>query len=237
LDDFAFRKGFRYGTLLVDLERGCPIDLLPDREGGTVEKWLKAHPGIEIVSRDRSMTYAAAIRQAAPQARAVADRFHLMKNLMEALEKRVSKEYSAIRQRLAPSSCGATSPADGKAAHEPAVVPATRWQEQRSQQSRQRRFANWQQVQELEGQGHTQEEIAQKVGIAAPTIRRYLRELTFAERRPNPCPPKKLDAYQEYLRRHWQEGCCNALQLWRELKEQGFTGGATSVREYVRLFG
>ena len=83
IDDFAFRKGYRYGTLLIDLERGRPIDLLPDREAETVEQWLGEHPGIQIISRDRSQGYAAAIRKAAPQATAVADRFHIMKNLME----------------------------------------------------------------------------------------------------------------------------------------------------------
>jgi transposase len=225
IDDFAFRKGYRYGTLLVDLERGPPVDMLPDREPATVEKWLVEHPGIEIISRDRSLGYASAIRQAAPQAVAVADRFHIMKNLMEALEKQVAREYPTIRQLLAPQSPAPSPPVD---------TEPTRWQERRQKQSRERRLTCWQQVHELDAQGYTQQQIAEKVGISARTVRSHLRSPTFPERRAYPCPAGKMDIHHAYLARRWQEGCQNALQLWRELKQQGFSVSATLVRDYVR---
>jgi transposase len=225
IDDFAFRKGYRYGTLLVDLERGRPVDMLPDREPATVEKWLREHPGIQIISRDRSMGYAAAIRQAAPQAIAVADRFHIMKNLMEALEKQVAREYPRIRQLLSPQSPAPSPPVD---------TEPTRWQQRRQQQSRKRRLACWQQVHELDAQGHTQQQIAERVGISARTVRTHLRSPTFPERRAYPCPAGKMDIHHAYLAQRWQEGCQNALQLWRELKQQGASVSATLVRDYVR---
>lgn len=78
VDDFAFRRGLSYGTILVDLESRAPVDLLPDRTAETLSKWLAAHPEIEIVSRDRSTVYAEAVREGAPQAVQVADRWHLL---------------------------------------------------------------------------------------------------------------------------------------------------------------
>ena len=95
IDDWAWRKGQRYGTIVVDLERSDVIDLLPDRDADTVAAWLKAHPGVEVVSRDRSAAYAQAATEGASQAEQVADRWHLLKNLREAVE-RVLERHSAV---------------------------------------------------------------------------------------------------------------------------------------------
>ena len=96
VDDWAFKKGHRYGTLLVDLEQHRPIDLLPDRKSSTLADWLKEHPGIEIISRDRALVYAEAAREGAPNAVQVADRWHLLKNLGEAVERFTSRNLSVI---------------------------------------------------------------------------------------------------------------------------------------------
>jgi transposase len=111
VDDFAFRRGRRYGTILVDLEQHRVIDLLPDRESATLSAWLRAHPGVEIVSRDRSPTYAAAINEGAPTATQVADRFHLLMNVREALEKVVKRYNRFLRtQTLAAPPSAAPAP-------------------------------------------------------------------------------------------------------------------------------
>lgn len=99
VDDFAFRRGRRYGTILVDLEKRRVIDLLADREAATLAAWLKQHPGIEVVSRDRSPSYAAAITEAAPSAVQVADRFHLLMNVREAVEKVMKRQNRLLRSR------------------------------------------------------------------------------------------------------------------------------------------
>jgi transposase len=103
VDDFALRKGRVYGTALIDLERGRVIDLLPGRDGTAVEGWLKAHPGVEVVTRDRWAAYATAATAGAPQATQVADRFHLLTNLREAVERGIARCHPLIRAEMAAS--------------------------------------------------------------------------------------------------------------------------------------
>ncbi len=102
VDDFSFRRGMRFGTILVDLEKRKPIDLLPDREAETLCQWLKQNPEIEIVSRDRGGTYIEGATTGAPQAKQVADRWHLLKNATEVFEKTISRNYAKLRTALFP---------------------------------------------------------------------------------------------------------------------------------------
>ena len=100
IDDWAWSKGRRYGTIVVDLERGRVIDLLPGRDAQAVERWLAAHPGVELITRDRWSEYARAATAAAPGARQVADRWHLLKNLREAIERLFERQSGLIAQAL-----------------------------------------------------------------------------------------------------------------------------------------
>jgi len=228
IDDFAFRKGQTYGTILIDLKTSTPVDLLPNREKETVEKWLKDHPGAKIVSRDRSAVYAEAIREGAPEAVHVADRFHLLKNMMEVLEKQVSKESKAIADTLLPTNA---SPNDT------GPVPLSKRQQERKERTREKRFGLWQKAHELLTQGYAKKEIARQMGVDIHTVRNYLRSEAFPERQQRYSPDKgSLAPYKKYLERRWQEGCQNALELFREVKSQGFPGGATAVRDFVRPF-
>lgn len=109
VDDFAFKRGRRYGTILVDLERRCPVDLLPDRNADTLATWLRAHPGIEIVSRDRAEVYRNGVTAGAPDAVQVADRWHLLKNLGDTLERFLHRQHRPLVEaaRLSEQSTGA----------------------------------------------------------------------------------------------------------------------------------
>jgi transposase len=100
IDDFAFSRGRRYGTILVDLERHKVVDLLADRTAHTLEEWLKGHPGIEVVSRDRYQPYIDAINTGVPKALQVADRWHLTKNLTDTLERVLERERISLEQAL-----------------------------------------------------------------------------------------------------------------------------------------
>src|SRR5215207_4250051 len=114
VDDFAFRRRHTYGTLLMDLERRCVVDLLPDRETNTLVRWLKQRPGVEIVSRDRASAYSQAVALAVPTATQVADRFHLLVNLREAMEQAFQRNAGAVRAALdglkTPPTMNATPP-------------------------------------------------------------------------------------------------------------------------------
>lgn len=225
IDDFAFRKGQTYGTIIINLQTRTPMDLLPDREKATVEKWLRDHPGAKVVSRDRSAVYAQAIREGAPEAVHVADRFHLIKNLMETLLEQISKESKAIREVLAPQT---TSSADD------GPVTLTRRQKQAQIDSRQKRLERWQQAHALFKQGYAKKEIARMMNLDNHTVRTYLMAETFPERQRTSPANGPLTPFKDHLLKRWEEGCHNALQLWREVKEQGFEGSATAVQDFLR---
>jgi hypothetical protein len=152
IDDFAFKRGQRYGTLLVDLEQRQPVDLLPDRHAESVAAWLKGHAGIEIISRDRAGAYAEGARLGAPQAVQVADRWYLLKNIRETLERLLTHSHPAIRRAALgvtrePSTpvAGANTPAI--MTPEPAVTPVALTRVQREQaRRRDRRLARYHEV-------------------------------------------------------------------------------------------
>src|SRR6266568_771692 len=164
IDDFAWKKRFRYGTLLVDLERRKIIEVLPDRESATVEKWLKEHPDVEVVSRDRGKDFRKAATLAAAQAQQVVDRFHLVRNLAETLQVVLGHCRAEIRQAESPS------PAPEKAREKNArpLPTVTTWQQrtpphiEKAHQARQAsRDDRYRQMTTLRAQGLTQAEVAE----------------------------------------------------------------------------
>src|SRR4029453_18112013 len=96
VDDWAWKKGRRYGTILCDLERRRPVDLLPERSADSLASWLKAPPGVEIISRDRGDEYIKGANRGAPKAVQVADRWHLLVNVREALMRAVDRHHAHV---------------------------------------------------------------------------------------------------------------------------------------------
>jgi transposase len=227
VDDWAWRKGQRYGTIVVDLEAGCPIDLLPDRSSGTLADWLKQHPSVELISRDRAEAYADGARKGAPQAIQVADRFHLVCNLTAAVERVLERKRSVLA--LANQT---DDPEPPPVVVEPPVAIPTR-AVTRSQAARQRRLERYDQIVALHRQGMSQQGISKKLHMGRKTIRRFLRADQFPERaKPRRRPPQASE-FRDYLERRWKEGCHNASILWREIKDQGYAGCRNGVAKLV----
>jgi len=235
VDDFAFRKRHTYGTILVDLERRHPVALLPDRTAETVAQWLRAHPGVQIIARDRSTAYADGARQGAPAAIQVADRFHLFQNLREALDQVFSTHSQAldavnalVHQQPVPLPNGALAvPVPPHAISLPV--------QQRAAERQARRQALHQQVWALHHQGWTAPAIAQHVGLGLRTVQRDLRSTTFAGRqRRSDLGDSVLNPYKPYLLERWNAGCSNAMRLFRDLRQRGYAGGYGVVAAYAR---
>ncbi len=230
MDDWAWRKGQRYGTILCDLERRRVVDLLPDRQSNTVAEWLRDHaPSPEIISRDRAGAYAEAAHQGAPQAVQVADRFHLLRNLREALEHVLARHTAVIEEafrQLAPTPLTGSPPTPPD--------PALTRVQQRSRERRQRRFERYQQVIELSQRGHSGRAIASQLGLNRKTVRYWLRAGQFPERQVTP-RRSSVDRWLSYLEQRWEQGCHNRSQLWRELRAQGADFAAVTLRRWFRV--
>jgi transposase len=228
VDDFALRRGQRYGTILCDLEQHRAIDLLPDRQASTLAAWLKRYPSIEIVARDRAGAYADGIRQGAPQALQVTDRWHLLRNCSDALQTVFDRHHRQVRRAIeAAAASGLAAPVT----KEPKELVAQAVQ--RSRERLEQRQTRYEEVARLHAQGRSVAAIAQALGMGLSSVQRWLRA-GHAPLWRKPPRPKLLDHYQAYLARQWLEGCRSGTQLWRDLQAQGFPGGRSMVCDWVR---
>ena len=235
VDDFAFKKGNRYGTILVDLESHHPIDLLEDREAATLTKWLKEHPGSEIISRDRAGAYALGAREGAPEALQVADRFHLLHNGVEVLERFLTRYHRHLNEATLQASQESLETVP------PIIVPSTPVELTRVQcqslAKHQKRRARYEQIGQLHAQGVSIHAIAETLAMSRRTVRRFVRAQSFEDafpEQPTSRPrPNKLDEFEVYLRERWDQGCHNASQLFREIQKRGFVGTSSALRQYL----
>jgi transposase len=230
VDDWAWKKGRRYGTIFCDLARGRVVDLLPERSADSVAAWLDTCPAVRVIARDRSDLYADGARRGAPHARQIADRFHLLKNLGETLDRFLQHKRAVIRQAVAPPAPVA-----------PAVPakPGQPWQQRQEEDSLRRHavvLARYQRVIALHAKRAEIADIARAVGISRTTVYRYLRLGGPPERkqpRPRRRHHKVLDPYEAYLLRRWEEGCHTATRLWREIRGMGYQSSYANVVRFL----
>jgi transposase len=235
VDDWAHRKRQRYGTIVVDLERRRPVALLHDREADTLATWLRAHTGVTIITRDRLKAYMDGARVGAPQATQVADRFHLLQNLAEALDQVFSAHGRALKAVSDTLSHTPVVQPDGRTAV-PVPPPTPPPQAQTlAVQRRARRLATYDHVWRLYRQGWSNRAIAQQLGIGRMTVVRYLQAPTFPERKGRSDTGKSLlTPYKAYILKRWNAGYREALQLFRALRRRGYTGSDPTVARYVQ---
>src|SRR5262247_637561 len=234
VDDFALRKRHTYGTILVDLERRQPVALLPERTAETLAQWLREHPGVQVIARDRSSTYAEGARQGAPNATQVADRFHLLQNLAEALEP-VFTTHDRALQAVNATMCQQPVPLpDGTVAVAVPPPPTPPAEEARAAQRAARRQARYDEAWTLHRQGWSTAAIAAQVGCSRRTIERSLRLPTWPERQHRRHYGRSvINPYKDYLLERWNAGCHTAIQLFRELQLRGYPGSYRRVTAYV----
>jgi transposase len=230
VDDWAFRKGHTYGTVLIDLERRQRVTLLPDREADTLANWLEEHPGVEIVARDRAGAYAEGARRGAPRAEQVADRFHLVRNLAAVLETVFTAHVAQLRTVEQ-----ATLDANLEQAVRPGPSHREASQRAKADERRERRLARYQQVWALHQDGWSGEAIARHLGIGRSTVARYLRHETFPERRGrSDAGRSRLDRWKPIILERWNAGCRHTRRLFREIQRHGYRGSYSTLARYTQ---
>jgi Transposase/zinc-finger of transposase IS204/IS1001/IS1096/IS1165 len=241
VDEWAWRRGHRYGTILVDLTSHRVVDLLPDRSAASVAAWLARHPTVTVVCRDRSPLYADGIRQGAPAAVQVVDRFHLVDNLREAVEAFLRNRRGALQAAAVRTAQALTPP--GSSVPLTPMYPGRRRnpqnQEPRVASERQHRPTPCGEIYAAEHTLHAQvlpvATIARQLGISRPTVHAHVRRTTP----PGPKRPQfqwtthVLTPYMPYLIRRWRERGANSARLWREIQALGYTHSARTVCRFI----
>jgi len=232
VDDWALRKRDTYGTVLVDLERRRPVALLPGREAETLAAWLREHPGVEVISRDRSGAFSKGARHGVPEAVQVADRFHLLQNLAEALELVFSTHAADLhaaeqaRRDAVLAEHGTVSIAPSEPQAKAKLLAAGR---------RERRLAQHGQVWALYRQGWSGEKIAPHLGISRTTVYRYLRSEVFPERKGrSDAGHSRLDAWRDVVLEHWNGDRRNSRKMFQDLQQRGYRGSYPTLARYLR---
>ena len=227
IDDWAITRGHRYGTIMVDLERHIPIEVLVGRESTNVADWLRRHPSIQVVARDRAGAYSDAAQNAIPHAQQVADRWHLLVNLHETVERLLRRHIAKLReaaQLTKVSQLSQTQPVQ-----EEAAFPLMAWQKL-SLERRSARLARYEEVVRLRARGLTFRAIGRATELDQRTVKNFVQAGEFPERSSCGSGPMLLDAYRHHLCRRVAEGGTDITTVWHELRAQGFTGSRGTVR-------
>lgn len=235
VDDFAFRKGQQYGTILVNLQTHQPVALLADRKADTLADWLRDHPGVEVFSRDRSKTYKSAMDKAAPDAIQVADRFHLVKNLNETLAI-VLGQYGKHLKAAEKAQRKALQAKDPTIVHVAPQKTALEIAAESAQTRHQQRIETQQRIKELRSQFWSQEAISHEVGVSLRTVQRYLSLPDFPKDIPQHASTSNsvIAPFKQDILEWWNSGITDSSVLLALLKQKGFSGTLRTLQRYLQ---
>jgi transposase len=217
VDDFATRRGHRYATILIDMHTHRPIDVLPDRDADTLATWLRAHPGVGMICRDRGGSYAEGANRAIPGVPQVADRWHLLHNLSGHVEKAVAKHRRCLR------------PSEPEPPTPPPPGPSS--PSRRESNTR----ARWAQVHELKTRGLGTHIIARHLGMDPKTVRRYA-DVESPDDLLGPSLTGRrslLDPFKPHLQTRIDDGVTATSVLLREIRARGYRGGERTLRRWL----
>jgi transposase len=227
VDDWAFKKRLKYGTIIVDLEKNEVIDLLPDREAKTLSAWLKIHSSVETVSRDRSSTYASAITEADDKIVQIADRWHILKNLTEGFEGFLNTQRESLRDISAELS-------EEQQLLSESIVPEIKEIAKKDIVITGRYHDNFLKVKQLQHEGISKRKIAKILKMSRHTIDRYWNRTFFLQKVSH--QKSNILDFEDYLIKRWQEGEQKVKVLFEEIKEQGFKYSIKLVYEFVKKY-
>ena len=236
VDDFAWRKSHQYGTILVDLETHQLIVLLPDRKAETLAAWLIEHPGVEILSRDRSKAYKSGMDLGAPDAIQVADRFHLLKNLQETVEDSFRSQAQVFKrvEKAQLEAIGVALPVLDELALPTSPSPA----EQKKAQKRALRLERYEQAHALRNQGYKVKDIAHHLGMGERTVETYLSHDSFPEWKSSSrkhSGRSMLAPYKPFLIEQWAQGHQVIRRLFEQIECHGYPGTYKTLTRYIKL--
>jgi DNA replication protein DnaC len=253
VDDWAWRKGQVYGTIVIDLERGRVLDILPGRDGTALTAWLKQHPSVQVISRDRWAAYAQAAQEGAPQAQQVADRWHLLKNLRETMERLFARLSSEVQKALgelpaAPTSTGtiagpdsellSSAPASPVSASASAATkvadPSRSLRDQARAAKRQARLETFQRVRTLREQKFSLRRIARLTGLNLKTVRKFCSSDSCPDWKSGRRGRSQLQPFATTVNAWLTAGGQNAAALFRQLQVQGCRASYDAVRRFVK---
>ena len=236
IDDFAFRRGTRYGTILVDLERRRVVDLLPERSQESLVAWLERHPGVKTATRDRSNIYREALAKGAPGATQVADRWHLLHNLAQTLEEFLLQKGPALRKAATPEAAPEDR-SDDSFGSGPVMPNRPRNHDRKIEEAARKRHERlveqWKDIRRLYLAGADLRHICKMLGISARTVYRYKDLAEPPPRRAYKRKKSVLDPYVPYLLGRWDEGCRNGKRLFREIRERGYRNSEETCARFI----